>query len=348
MNDGNRGQEGRSIQMSTNEDELRRIFTSSSMGQVAYRAWAEQARHERRINIARLFEALSAARAARAEHVFRQLGEVGSTAQNVDHALNSPEPEAVDTGRITGTTSLSRELLARARRALSENRDLCADELGDLYVCRTCGEVREGQLSGACPRCGTVPENHRAFRAIEAMGILGPHAIMSFLEQSEPSLRKLLDGMDDALLSRRPKPGQPSLKELAGHLADMDAVFRERAWLLLETERPELPPAHPPKLDSAAHYRDLPAEAILGTYRTSRRQTINLLRGLTSAAWHRTGHHELYGEVNLLHQGNWAINHERTHLVEMAQLRHDLVVAGADCEECEVTEVVVTGVNEGE
>ncbi|HWQ12814.1 MAG TPA: DinB family protein [Roseiflexaceae bacterium] len=332
-----------------NEDELRRIFTSSSMGQVAYRAWAEKARHERRNNVARLFEALSAARMARAEHAFRQLGEVGSTLENVERALTSPEPEAVATGRITGTTAVSRELLARARAALAEGRDLRADELGDLYVCGTCGEIREGKLSGACQVCGTVPEAHRAFRAIESMGTLGPHAIMSFLEHSEESLRKLLEGLDDALLSRRPSEDLPSLKELAGHLADMDAVFRERAWLLLETDRPELPPAHPPKLNMAVAYRTKPVEQILEAYHNTRRQTLSLLRGLTSAAWHRTGHHELYGEVNLLHQGNWVINHERSHLVEMAQLRHDLLAAsGGDGKTTDVTGVVVTGVNEGE
>jgi hypothetical protein len=255
----------------------------------------------------------------------------------------------VATGRITGTSEVSRELLARALRANSEGRDLRADELGDVYVCGTCGEVREGRLSGACPVCGTVPEAHKAFRAIEFMGTLGPHAIMSFLEQSEQGLRTLVQGLDDSLLRARPQPGQPSLKELAGHLADMDAVFRERAWLLLETDRPELPPAHPPKLHAAAACRDRPIEAILETYHTSRRQTLSLLRGLTSAAWHRAGHHELYGEVNLLHQGNWVISHEKSHLVEMAQQRHDLLAAsGGDGKAAEVTGVVVTGVNEGE
>ncbi|MEN9936270.1 MAG: hypothetical protein RLZZ387_2849 [Chloroflexota bacterium] len=332
-----------------NEDELRRMFTCSSMGQVAYQAWAKQARHERRINVARLFEALSNSRAARAERAFRALDEVASTVENVERALHSPEPEAVDTGRITGTTAVSRDLLARAQRAMSEGRDLRADELGDIYVCGTCGELREGQLTGACPTCSTVPEAHRAFRAIDFMGSLGPHAIMSFLEHSEEGLCRLLLGLDDALLSRRLRPDQPSLKELAGHLADMDAVFRERAWLLLETDRPELPPAHPPKLDAAATYRAKPITVALEAYRTSRRQTLSLLRGLTSAAWHRTGHHELYGEINLLHQGNWVISHERTHLVEMAQLRHDLLqAAGLDGKPAEVTEVVVTGVNEGE
>jgi rubrerythrin len=335
--------------MTTNVEELRRNFVRSSLGQIAYRSWAVQARHERRFNVARLFEALAAARTARAEHAFRDLGEVGTTALNVDRALEGLEPEAVEAGRITGTTPISREMLGRAQRAIAEGRDVRADELGDIYVCTTCGELSEGACVTACPKCGTVPEAHKAFKAIEAMGTLGPHAIMHCLEHTEESLRKLLAGLDDALLSQRPEDDSPSLKELAGHLADVDAVFRERAWLLLETERPELPPAHPPRLDAAAGYRDMPIVAILDTFKASRKQTINLLRGLTSAAWHRPGHHELYGDIHLLHQGNWVVSHERGHLVDMAQLRHDLLTSQDALSSAGVLAgAVVAPVNEGD
>ena len=335
--------------MTTDQTELRRLFTSASLGHTAYRTWAQQARHERRFNIARLFEALSAAKMARAERAFSQLGELGSTVVNVGRALAGLEPEAIATGPITGTNPLARDMLQRAERALNENRDLRADEIGDLYVCSSCGELREGRLVGACPRCGSVPEAYKAFRAIDAMGTLGPHAIMSFLEHSEEGLRKLFDRLDEALLARRLPEDQPSLKELTGHLVDIDAVFRERAWLLLETDRPELPPAHPPRLDAAAAYRSQPISAILDAFHASRRQTLNLLRGLTSAAWHRLGHHELYGDINLLHQGNWVINHERTHMVEMAQLRHDLLVREpAHQEDVDLSEAVITDVSEGE
>ena len=335
--------------MTIDEAELRRIFTSASLGQTAYRTWTQQARRERRFNIARLFEALGASKQARAEQAFRQLGEAGSTAGNVERALAGLEPEAIGTGPITGTNPLARDMLQRAQAAIRENRDLRADEIGDIFVCSTCGALREGQLVGACPTCGAVPEAHKPFRAIESMGTLGPHAIMSFLEHSEEGLRKLFEGLDEALLSRRIAEGKPSLKELAGHLVDMDAVFRERAWLLLETDQPELPPAHPPRLDSAAAYRSQPIGAILDAFHASRKQTLNLLRGLTSAAWHRIGHHELYGAVNLLHQGNWVINHERIHVVEMAQLRHDLLVGdSAHARSADLGEIVVTDVSEGE
>lgn len=335
--------------MTTDEAELRRIFTSASLGQTAYRTWAQQARRERRFNIARLLDALGAAKIARADRAFRQLGEVGLTTNNVGRALAGLEPEATATGPITATTPLARDLLTRAQHALNENRDLRADELGDLYVCTTCGALREGQITAACEVCGTVPEAHKGFRAIEAMGTLGPHAIMAFLEHSEDSLRKLIVNVDEALLARRLIEDQPSFKELAGHLVDIDAVFRERAWLLLETDRPELPPAHPPRLNAAAAYRSQPMAAILDTFHATRRQTLNLLRGLTSAAWHRLGHHELYGDINLLHQGNWVVSHERVHLVEMAQLRHDLLVADSPRHEAaELPEVVVSDVSEGE
>jgi rubrerythrin len=336
--------------MTSDQADPRRVFTSASLGHTAYRSWAQQARHDRRFNIARLFEALGASKLARAEQAFRELDETGATAGNVDRALAGLEPEAIATGPITGTNPLARDMLLRAQHAISENRDLRADELADIYVCSTCGNLREGQLAGACPNCGSVPEAHKAFRAIEGMGMLGPHALMAFLEHSEEGLRKLFHDVDEDLLVRRQSDDSPSLKELLGHLADIDAVFRERAWLLLETDRPELPPAHPPRLNAASAYRSQPIDTILEAFHASRRQTLNLLRGLTSAAWHRLGHHELYGDINLLHQGNWVVKHEHTHMIEMAQLRHDLLVAakGACAAPADLDAVVITEMSEGE
>jgi hypothetical protein len=230
-----------------------------------------------------------------------------------------------------------------------QNRDLLASEMGDLFVCSICGNLREYVLTEACPICGTVPEAHKAFRTAEAMGTLGPHAIMGFLERSEETIRKIAHGLDEELLGRIPAAHQPSLKELTGHLVDMDAVFRERAWLLLETDQPELSPAHPPRLNAAAGYRRQPMAEILNAFHETRHQTLSLLRGLTSAAWHRKGHHEVFGDIDLLNQGNWVVNHERTHLVEMAQLRHDLLIThGVQQEIVDLPEVVVADVTEGE
>jgi rubrerythrin len=311
------------------ENELRRQLCAFSLGYTAYHVWAQQARRERKYNIARLLEASSNVKRIRAERSLRAIGEVGLTIDNIQRALAGLEPETVATGPITGTSSLSRELMNRALRALNEQRDLSAAELGDLHVCSTCGAMMEGPAPSVCPVCDTVREGFLSFRTAEGMGTLGPQSIMKHLERTEATVRALVAGLEEEQLAQR-TPDSHSLKELVGHLTDMDAVFRNRAWLILETTNPELPAAHPPTLAKAVLCRDQPIADLLDAYHTSRQQTIMLLRGLTTAAWQRTGHHVMLGEVPLTHQGNWLVSHEKAHLVEMAQVRHDLLSSTAE------------------
>lgn len=309
--------------MSLDEHERRRLLCSTSLGYTAYHVWAAQARRERRYNIARLLEASSNVKRVRAERAFRALGEVGKTSANIERALAGLDPETVATGPVTGTSALSRELMGRAARALADSRDLTADELGDLFVCGSCGELMEGGPPASCVVCGTVREGFLSFRIAEAMGTHGPSTIVKRLEQGPDTLRALVADLDDEQLAF--PVDDRSLKELLGHLTDMDVVFRERAWLILETDSPHLPAGHPPTLARAAHYRTQPIGDLLEAFMASRAQTLGLLRGLTAAAWRRTATHELFGTIPLTHQGNWVIEHERGHLIEIAQIRHDLL-----------------------
>ncbi|MBX0327951.1 DinB family protein [Oscillochloris sp. ZM17-4] len=309
--------------MSIDQDENRRLLCSMSLGYTAYHVWALRARRERRYNIARIFEASSAVKRVRSELALQSLGEVGATTENIARALAGLEPNAIATGPVTGTTPLSRDLMSRAAHALSEGRDLTAKEIGDLAVCGSCGNLFEGPPPSVCPSCGTVREGFILFRAAESMGTLGPYSIVRKIEQTPATLRAIVEDLSDDQLQRR--LGGHSLKELVGHLIDMDVVFRERAWLILETQSPRLPSGHPPTLGSAAAYNNKKIGDLLDGFQNSRQQTLGLLRGLTPAAWHRTGYHEIFGTIPLTHQGNWVVDHERGHLIEMAQIRHNLL-----------------------
>ncbi|MEI7770905.1 MAG: DinB family protein [Chloroflexales bacterium] len=309
--------------MTISEEENRLQLCSMSLGYTAYHVWALQARRERRYNIARIFEASSCVKRVRAERSFHALGEVGSTGENVSRALDGLEPLAVATGPVTGTSPLSRDLLSRASRALAESRDLNAEEIGDLHVCSNCGELIEGTVPDVCTICGTVREGFLPFRAAEAMGNLGPYSIVKKIEQTPATLRAIIEGLSNEQLTHR--VNGHSLKELIGHLTDMDVVFRERAWLILETDSPRLPSAHPPTLALASGYNSQKIADIVDAFQASRQQSLSLLRGLTPAAWHRTGYHVIYGTIPLTHQGNWVVDHERGHLIQMAQIRHDLL-----------------------
>jgi rubrerythrin len=332
--------------MTHNDLEDRRLLCSMSLGYTAYYVWSVQAKRERKYNIARLLNAFSAVKRVRAERALRALGEVSSTARNIERALAGLEPEAVATGPVTGTQPFSRELLSRAARALDEGRDLVAEELDDLYVCSTCGELMEGAPPATCPVCGTVREGFLSFRAAEAMGALGPTTLVRRLEQTPETLQALVADLDDELLSW--PVGGYSLKELVGHLTDIDIVFRERAWLILETDNPRLPGADPPTLEKAAVYRTYPIAELLEAFTNSRRQTLNLLRGLTPAAWRRTGYHPIFGVIPLTHQGNWVVDHERGYLIEMAQIRHELLQRRFERRPMTIPDNLIPEVLEGE
>lgn len=188
---------------SEHEDDSRRLLCSMSLGYTAYHVWAIQARRERRYNIARLFEASSNVKRIRAERAFQALGEVGSTTENIQRALAGLEPETVATGPVTGTSTLSRDLLSRAVCALTENRDLTAEEMGDLGVCSNCGELVEGIPPDVCTICGTVREGFLLFTIAEAMGTLGPHTIVRKLEQTASTLRAIVAELNEEQLAYR-------------------------------------------------------------------------------------------------------------------------------------------------
>lgn len=332
--------------MTSDQDDNRRLLCSMSLGYTAYHVWAIQARRERRYNIARLFEASSNVKRIRAERAFQAIGEVGSTSENIRRALEGLEPETVATGPVTGTSTLSRDLMSRAARALAESRDLTAEEIGDLAVCSNCGELVEGVLPDACPTCGTVREGFLLFSAAEAMGTLGPNTIVKRLELAAATLRAIVENLDDEQLTYRAV--NYSLKELVAHLTDMDVVFRERAWLILETKHPRLPSAHPPTLSRAKSCNSQRIGDLLDAFQSSRLQTLNLLRGLTPAAWHRTGYHEIFGTIPLTHQGNWVVDHERRHMIEMAQIRHDLLQQQSVLGPLKLPQSIIPEVLEGE
>lgn len=313
--------------MTWNDEEHRRLLVSTSIGYTAYTAWARQARRERLFNIARLLDASAAVKRVRAEQALRHLGEVAKTTTNIERALAGLEPEAVVTGPVTGTSAFQRELLERAARALAAGRDLIYTELGDLFVCSTCGQLMEGDPPPFCAICGTVREGFLDFRIVDCMGTLGPSTIVRRLEQGRCTVQNLVADLTEDQLST-PVNGFPACKDLIGHLTDMDIVFRERAWMILETNQPRLPSAHPPTLQHAVKYRTVPIADLLEQYTSSRQQTLNLLRGLTQAAWQRIGYHEIFGPVPLLHQGNWVVTHEQGHLIELAQMRHNLLHGG--------------------
>ncbi|MFN8565964.1 MAG: DinB family protein [Kouleothrix sp.] len=204
----------------------------------------------------------------------------------------------------------------------------------------------------ACPTCGTVPEALQALSRDRGGGGHG-HA-WATCDHGISSIAKRRCASCSTVSTKRslgdPAGPGPAFAQRADRPPGRYRRGVSRARVAAARDRPARAAAGAPAAPRcAAAYRSQPMAAILASFHATRRQTINLLRGLTSAAWHRHGHHELYGEIDLLHQGNWVVAHERAHLVEMIQVRHDLLVLSQAAKVSpDLGEVVVTNVSEGE
>ncbi len=105
------------------------------------------------------------------------------------------------------------------------------------------------------------------------------------IEETDTLLRHL----PEEVQTYRYAPGKWSLREVVGHLADVERVFAVRALAFARKD-----PAHRPSFEqddyaaaSNAHRR--PMGDLLDEYRAVRAATVALFRGLEDEAWGRRG-----------------------------------------------------------
>jgi rubrerythrin len=152
-----------------NED-LQAAFAGESQANRRYLAFARKADEEGYPGVAKLFRAAAAAETVHALNHLRTLGEIKTTAENLQAAISGENYEA---------TVMYPEFVADAeaegfKRALSSFRwalevekvhaslyQKALETLGkeaetqDYYVCPVCGFTHLGPLEGSCPVCGT-------------------------------------------------------------------------------------------------------------------------------------------------------------------------------------------------
>ena len=77
-----------------------------------------------------------------------------------------------------------------------------------------------------------IPERYRA-----ELGDDDPFLAMF---EAPQALRKLLKGLTEKQLSRRPAPGKWSIKEIVAHLADGEVILGSRYRLVAAHDRPAI------------------------------------------------------------------------------------------------------------
>lgn len=153
--------------MSKTEQHLQEAFAGESQANRKYLAFAQQAEKEGYPQVAKLFRATAEAETIHAHSHLRALGGIGSTAENLQAAVNGETfefkemyPPMIETADAEGNKKAARsftyaneaeKIHAELYRKALESLDSPVDQ--DVYVCTVCGYIAEGEPLDDCPIC---------------------------------------------------------------------------------------------------------------------------------------------------------------------------------------------------
>ncbi len=160
--------------MASTRDNLKEAFAGESQANQKYRTFAKKAEQDGFPNIARLFRTAAEAERIHADGHLKALDGVGSTAENVQAALDGEtyeftamyppmvkqaETEGHKGKRMFSYATKAEEVHARLYRmaleAAKQGKDLAEAE---FYLCPVCGHIEMGKAPATCPICGTKAE----------------------------------------------------------------------------------------------------------------------------------------------------------------------------------------------
>jgi len=149
---------------------LKEAFAGESQANQKYRAFAKKAERDGFANVARLFQAAAEAERIHAEGHLKALEGIGSTAENLQAAINGETyeytemyPPMYDQAKTDDhkakrmfeyalkAEEVHAKLYKLALEAVQQGKDLDVD----FYLCPVCGHIEFGKPTEDCPVCGT-------------------------------------------------------------------------------------------------------------------------------------------------------------------------------------------------
>lgn len=156
--------------MSTTQENLATAFAGESQARNKYLAFAKKADEDGLPQVARLFRAVAQAEFVHAQNHFRAMGEIKSTAENLQAAIDGEHYEVV-TMYPPFIEEAEKEGLKRARTSFDYAWDVekvheqlytevldCLNQPQDefeYYVCPVCGYTHPRSAPERCPVCNT-------------------------------------------------------------------------------------------------------------------------------------------------------------------------------------------------
>lgn len=117
----------------------------------------------------------------------------------------------------------------------------------------------------------------------------------------------------------RPVADRFTLREVMAHLADWDAVWRERLELILTEDKPYLPDRDPDQLARDHDYGSANPTTSLDQFQTRRAELVERLQNLDAEDWGRAGRHQVRGAFTVADLAVTALGHDNYHSAQAAE-----------------------------
>ena len=155
--------------MATTQDNLKEAFAGESQASQKYRAFANKAERDGFPNVAKLFRTASAAEQIHAEGHLKAMDGVGSTADNLQSAIDGETyeftemyPPMIEQAKAdehkakrmfnyaAGAEAVHAKIYKMALDAVQRGEDFTEE----FFLCPVCGHIELGAPPENCPICG--------------------------------------------------------------------------------------------------------------------------------------------------------------------------------------------------
>ena len=217
-----------------------------------------------------------------------------------------------------------KDILFRAIASLEDNSDVLESEVAQvIWGCYSCGYLIEGDLPDVCPVCGALSIEFEWFGPFysstsEHLGQRKPKEMISILAKIPAQVEELIGGVDDDLLSKRPSQQEWCVKEIVGHIIEVERLFLIRVQKIVESQGvPELPNTAPPwKLHEDKGYENWKGSELINRLKETRSATLAFLSNLKDEDWTREGSNQ-GSPISILDLGTWLTNHDIGHVAQI-------------------------------
>lgn len=180
------------------------------------------------------------------------------------------------------------------------------------------------QIHAGRERLGLLPKRCEARLALPLAEIVA--AIRGVPER----LAAVAAGLTPPELTRRPRDGEWSLKEVMAHLLKVERdVFLSRLRRMAGEERPAFERFDPDAWAAERDHREGSFADDLAAFTTARHETVAFLESLPPAAGERLGLSSVFGPVRLDQYATHVVDHDLEHLGQMTACRAAVAGTGA-------------------